>query len=247
MKLKAFITLALLVMIATSCVKIDLLEDTGIRYSTVPSIGSADTLWTQIGLAKEIININEQLVFISGGENPVPIENWNDFKPIFPWLKNIDRQLLFDSTYFYRSPGVSSNCSYCQIHMDYKDHTWVKLAEIIGITYIPDKTDLNDVEPGHLKIQTIEKCQLLYYKAGSTVYDLTDNKGNYYIMHATENGNPSIDVDLPEEWTISTRVLNTPIILGPFGGGDYCYYNIVGDHLGQGYHQYIYANDYFPE
>ncbi len=247
MKLKTLIILVLLGVITTSCFKIELLEDTGIRYSTVSSTGPADTLWTQIGLAKEIININEQLVYISGGENPVAVENWDDFKPRLPWLKNIDRQLLFDSTYFYRSPGVSSNCTYCEIHIDYKQHTWVKLAEIVGITYIPDETSLNNVEPGHLKIQTIEKCQLLYYEAGSTVYDLMDNKGNYYIMHATENGNPTTDVDLPEGWTISTRVLSSPFTLGPFGGGDNCYFNIVGDHLGQGYHQYIYANDYFPE
>jgi len=41
--------------------------------------------------------------------------------------------------------------------------------------------------------------------------------------------------------------LQEPLFILPFGKGDDCYFNIVGDHLGQGYNQYKYANEYYPE
>jgi hypothetical protein len=31
------------------------------------------------------------------------------------------------------------------------------------------------------------------------------------------------------------------------GGGCHCYFNILGDHLRQGYHQYIFADKIYPE
>ena len=37
------------------------------------------------------------------------------------------------------------------------------------------------------------------------------------------------------------------LVILPFGKGEDYYFNIVGDHLGQGYHQYKYANAYYPE
>jgi hypothetical protein len=40
--------------------------------------------------------------------------------------------------------------------------------------------------------------------------------------------------------------LKEPLIVVPFGEEGDCYFNIVGDHLGQGYHQYQYAGDYYP-
>ena len=40
--------------------------------------------------------------------------------------------------------------------------------------------------------------------------------------------------------------LKEPLIISPFGGGNECYFNIVGDHLGQGYHQYIFASKFYP-
>ena len=65
-------------------------------------------------------------------------------------------------------------------------------------------------------------------------------------MHATETGEPSLDVVLPEGWTLKKVVLQEPLIVSPFGGGNDCYFNIVGDHLGQGYHQYIFADKTYP-
>ena len=52
-------------------------------------------------------------------------------------------------------------------------------------------------------------------------------------MHATETGEPNLDVILPKGWTINKVNLQEPLVILPFGKGEDCYFNIVGDHLGQ--------------
>lgn len=53
-------------------------------------------------------------------------------------------------------------------------------------------------------------------------------------MNATETGEPSLDAVLPEGWTLKKVDLKEPLIISPFGGGNDCYFNIIGDNLGQG-------------
>jgi hypothetical protein len=64
-------------------------------------------------------------------------------------------------------------------------------------------------------------------------------------MHATESGNPDTTAILPNGWALKKVILKEPLIISPFGGGNECYYNIVGDNLGQGYHQYIFSNKFY--
>ncbi len=237
------------IILFSSCIEeFPLLEESDVRYSTTEQMEIPDDAnWTGVGLAKELININEQLVFVDLGPNPISTEEWDDFKVIVPWLKNLDRITLFDSSYIARSPLRPRDCNSCEILIEYKGYTWAQLAEIKALSYIPDETDNDKPEAGHLVIKTIKKCQAIRFNEGQTVYELTDNNGNYYIMHAIEEGSQTTDVDLPEGYSISTRVLDEPLFISPFGGGDDCFYNIVTDHLGQGYHQYIYSSPFFPE
>ena len=93
-------------------------------------------------------------------------------------------------------------------------------------------------------IKTIQKCHTVLFT--DSIFQLSDNKGNYYVMHATENGKVDTTVSLPRGWTLKKMILKEPLIISPFGGGNECYYNIVGDNLGQGYHQYIFAGKYYP-
>jgi len=37
------------------------------------------------------------------------------------------------------------------------------------------------------------------------------------------------------------------LVVIPFGEKEDCYFNIIGDHLGQGYHQYQYSSGFYPE
>lgn len=249
MKFKSTLQICLIafsIVFFSACLSIDTIEESGISYLTLPSELPDDLLWAQIGSAKELINVRKKIVIVSGGSNPADIDEWENFRSGFPWRKNIDRNLLFDSTYFYRSPGIASDCTVCISEVEYKKHSWVKLAQIVGVTFIPEKTSILKPDEGHLVVKTIEKCQSILYLKGKEVFELSDDKGNSYIMHATEKSNPNLDVVLPEGWLLESRILEEDLVIGPFGGGDFCYYNILGDHLGQGYHQVEYSDEIFP-
>ena len=222
-------------------------NEIGLRYSTEAS-PLPDTLnWMDIGFAKELIHQKDRVVVISGGNKPVPLDQWDAFKVSYPYRKNIDRNLLFSKTAFYRSPNAQANCqgNDCITVREYRDHTWIELATPVCVDFIGGKTDMLKPDPGHLVVKTIVKCQALQFSG--TVFELTDTLGNAYLMHATETGEPTTNVVLPEGFTLTQKTLDAPIVIGPFGGEDHCYFNIVGDHLGQGYHQYRYAGANYPE
>lgn len=221
-------------------------KELGLQFSTEKS-QIPDTLnWRKIGFAKELINQKEMVVIISGGTNPIPLDTWDDFKPSFPYKKNIDRHLLFQQTAFYRSPNTDINCKGgdCIKQREYKGYTWVELAKPVCVDYVGGKTDMLKPEAGHLVIKTIQKCQTVMFT--DSIFQLTDNKGNYYVMHATETGKPNTAAALPNGWSLNKVIVKEPLIISPFGGGNECYYNIVGDNLGQGYHQYIFADKTYP-
>jgi hypothetical protein len=221
-------------------------QEIGLKFSTEKSAIPESLSWREIGLAKEMFNQKEKIVVISGGDNPIPLDRWEGFKPSFPWKKNIDRHLLFRKTCFYRSPGTNVNCTGpgCFHQREYKGYSWIELAEPVCIDFIPDRTDILKPAIGHLVIKTIKKAQALMFT--DSIYQLTDNRGNFYVMHAFENNGPDTTAALPEGWTLRKVFLTEPLIVSPFGGGNECYFNIVGDNLGQGYHQYIFADKYYP-
>ena len=225
----------------------DSVEEAGIKYATTPAFAlPANIKWQQVGFAKELINIKENLVVIGDGSNPIPKEAWDDFKPRLPWQKNIDRHLLIDKTVFLRSPNAPSNCKgkNCKQELAYKGYSWVELAQPLAVDYIPSKTDMLKPEAGYLVVKVIKKCQVVVFE--NEIYQLSDGNGNLYVMHATETGTPSLDVVLPKGFTLKKVKLEKPLVILPFGDKEDCYFNIVGDHLGQGYHQYQYAGNYYP-
>ena len=221
-------------------------KEVGLKFSTEKSRLPDRLKWREIGFAKEIINQKDKIVVIGGGDNPIPMNEWEAFKPTFPWTKNIDRHLLFKKTYFYRSPETDVNCEGkdCIKQLEYKGYTWVEIAKPICVDFIGGKTDMLKPEKGHLVIKTIQKCQTVMFT--DSIFQLTDHNGNYYVMHATETGKPDTTAALPNGWALKKVLLKEPLIISPFGGGNECYYNIVGDNLGQGYHQYIFADKFYP-
>ncbi len=225
----------------------DSVEESGIKYVTKPAFKlPADVQWQEIGFATELINMKERLVVIGVGDNPIPRAEWDDFKPRLPWQKNIDRHLLIDKTRFLRSPDAPANCqgAACNTQIEYKGYSWIKLASPLVVDYIPAKTDMLKPEKGHLVVKVIKKCQAVVFE--NEIYQMSDDKGNLYVMHATETGKPNLNVVLPEGFAIKKVTLEEPLVIIPFGDKEDCYFNIVGDHLGQGYHQYQYADDYYP-
>ena len=163
-------------------------QQAGIRYSTQPAFQVPnDMKWKEVGIAKELININEKMVIISGGSNPLQLNQWEELKVRYPWKKNIDRHILIKKTALVRSPNASPNCngSNCLIERDYKSYSWFELAQHFAIYFIPSKTNMLKQQKGYLVVKIIKKCQILRFE--DEIYQLTDNKGNYYVMHATRN------------------------------------------------------------
>ncbi len=236
----------LIILLFSSC-SFPSVEESGLRYVTKPAFElPLNIQWEKIGFAKEIVNIKEKTVVLSGGSNPVPIETWDEFKVNLPWKKNIDRHLLFTKTKLFRSPNAKPDCKgkECLIEREIKGYSWIELADPIAIDFIPKKTDTMKPEEGHLTVKVIKKCQIIVFE--DEIYEMSDNKGNKYVMHATETGTPNLDVKLPEGYFIKKVVLDEPLIIVPFGDTGDCYLNIAGDHLGQGYHQYKYGSEYYP-
>ena len=157
-------------------------DKTKVEFSTAKSKIPDNIDWKQIGFAKELINLMEKVVVFSGGKNPLPMSDWENFHPFFPWQKNINRNLLFQKTAFFRSPGTDVNCqgTSCIKERDYKGYTWIDLAQPVCVEFIPEKTDILKPAKGHVVIKTIQKCQAIYYE--NFIYQLTDNKGNFYVV-----------------------------------------------------------------
>jgi hypothetical protein len=52
-------------------------KEAGIKYSTRPAFQVPKNIeWREVGLAKELINVKEKIVIISGGSNPLPLHEW---------------------------------------------------------------------------------------------------------------------------------------------------------------------------
>jgi hypothetical protein len=226
-----------------------------ISYSTVQTEKPADAPCLgggegSPGIAKEVLNIQTDEIYVAGGANPIPDDVWATFEFRLPYIQNSTRHLLFTGSCFFRSPGVAADClgDDCFIQSEFVGYTWYTLNSVTGQVCYPDASGCTGqtVSAGFVSITTIAKCHEISYD-GESIYDLGDGRGNRYVMHASADGTPNInDVALPDGWTIEQRAISEPLVLLPFGGGDHCYYNIVRDNLTQSYHQYIYADDMYP-
>ena len=131
-------TIVLLAFLLNSC-SFPTTKEAGIQYSTKPAFQLPESMeWRAVGLAKELVNVKEKMVIISGGSKPLPLSEWDTFKARLPWQKNMDRHLLINKTMLVRSPGAASNCTVadCLIERTYKDHSWIELIQNIEGTAI---------------------------------------------------------------------------------------------------------------
>lgn len=202
------------------------------------------------GIAKEILNLATDDIYIAARPNPMPDDVWAGYRFQLPLLKNSTRNLLFQGSCFFRSPDVAADCrgDACFTLETLVDYSWLKLTTVMGNTCYPDTAGCkgDQVAPGYVSINTIAKCHRMVFD-GPAIYELVDGQGNRYVMHATATGVPDVTgPTLPPGWTLTERLLDTPLVLLPFGGGDACYYNVVRDNLVQAYHQFAYAGDRYP-
>lgn len=219
----------------------------GFAYSTViterPENATCRGGGTEVAI--EMINLRENEVYVAGGENPISADEWVNFRPRLPYLKNSTRFLLFDDTCLYKSPNTPLTCEgdACFSFEEIFDYTWLELVTIANETCFPDDRGCRgqEVREGYVSISTINKCQTLTFN--DTVQILRDGMGNSYVMHATATGTPDVvNPVLPEGWTLETQELSEPLVIQP-RGGESCYYNILRDNLVQSYHQFEFAGD----
>lgn len=226
-----------------------------IRYATVQTAMPADATCAGGseeggGIAKEILNLETDDIYVAGGPNPISDESWEATRFRLPILKNSTRNLLFTGSCFFRSPDASTNCQgdACFTIEEIADYTWLKLTTVAGNDCYPDPSGCSGetVAPGYVSINTIAKCHRMVF-AGPLVYELSDGRGNVYVMHATATGVPDVEgPTLPEGWSLRAVEIDEALTLLPFGGGDDCYYNVLRDNLVQSYHQITYADDTYP-
>ncbi len=217
-------------------------KEAGVTFRTAAQQLPATLEWVQRAQAHEVLNLAERVVVLSAGDNPIPDDRWQGFNPPYPWQKNIERNLLFQQSAFLASPGLPEGQ---RTSIEMGGYTWLVIVKSLSVDYIPagEQVDILHSAPGHLVIKTIQKNQVLKWD-GPTIYRLMDNRGNYYVMHAYENpAGPTTAVALPAGWTLKEIGITEPLVITPSEGG---YYNIVGDCLGQGYHQYIFADAVWP-
>lgn len=230
--------------------------EAGVTFSTAQATGPRDARCLNSGgesAAHELINLRERIVVIGGGSNPIPDAEWPAFTPRLPWRKNINRNLQFRDSCFYRSPDSPADCTgaACQIERTYRGYTWIDLTRVDAIDCYPTPdagcNDDGSVEAGAFALSITRKCHRLVFS--DSAYVLTDERGQQYVMHATERPTPTADdpaLVLPADWTLQQVSLATPLTLLPFGGGDNCYHLVGRDNLGQGYHQFTFAGATYP-
>ncbi|MGZ9899284.1 hypothetical protein [Shewanella gaetbuli] len=240
----------------TGCINIPTIKKAGVSFDTTLIEVPKNTPWVSYEDAFEMINpFTMTVVFEDAAfpvsENPIPAEAWPEFKKPLPWIKNIKRNLQFDGAFMVGSPSVYKSGQVSEtdfesnlVFLEIGGYTWMELAIVEAVTAYPGgvKPSGQIPEPGQVIFQTVVKPQVNRWD--DVIYQMTDGKGNYFVMHATAtiDGEPSLDVELPEGWTLERIEIDEPLIITPTVDG---YYNIVMDNLGQGYHQYIYADDVF--
>ena len=235
-----------------SCMSISLptARETGLSFSTEAMEIPENIEWGTPGKANEMLNVGTLEVLVAQGENAISEEEWENFTPALPWAKNIERHLLFSGSLFLGSPAAflegidpdavsEANYRFTEV----QGYSWLELAQPVAIDFIPAGEEMNILkpDPGHLVVKTILKPQIIRFS--EEIYQLADNRGNFYVMHATETGSPQLNVQLPEGWSLRKIISDEPLIISPSKSG---YYNVLGDHLGQGYHQYIFADSLYP-
>lgn len=248
--------LATALIVVRNLMSIPTMEQSGLSFDTTLLEVPENTPWVSYEDAFEMINPTTMTVVFEDAthpvsENPISAEQWSKFKGPLPWRKNIKRNIQFDGAFMVGSPSVykTGNASDTDfesnlVFLEIDDYTWMELAIVEAATVYPGggKPSGQIPEPGKVIFQTVVKPQINRWD--DEIYQMTDGKGNYFVMHATatEDGEPSLDVELPEGWTLQRVELDEPLIITPTVGG---YFNILMDNLGQGYHQYIYADDVF--
>ncbi len=249
---QASAALPALLLFMSGCLPFQSSEDAGISFRTTPVPWPEDTECVEEGVrdtAYELLSQDSFIVVANSGTAPINADQWADFDPPAPWVKNSTRNLLFSDQCFSRSPDASPTCSGtdCEILVDISGYTWVELSQIVSIDCIPQgkACSPSGLKEGELAFIITSKCHKLTFEGDVTFLNGPD--GERAIMHAYgESGAPDTTVGLPEGWTLSAETLSQPLDVYPAGESGDCYFPIIRDAFEQSYHQFEYAGPSYP-
>lgn len=146
-------------------------EEAGVSFQTIqssrPEGGECLNESDSAGLAKELINLETRTVILGLGEGSMPDDEWAEFEPRLPVAKNINRNLLFDSDCFYRSPSAPVDCEgeACRIMEEFEGYPtaldkceWMALSIIDAQDCLPaGEADCGKPEPGVISITNVTR------------------------------------------------------------------------------------------
>jgi hypothetical protein len=238
------------VVLASGCISIPTAQSAGVSFSTEPSDWPANVTClndpTAMNVvAKEVLYATKLTVVIAGGDKAISDEKWATYTPSAPNTKNSDRHTLFTHSCFIRSPGKTADCvgDGCRDVLTLDGYSWIGLSKVRAADCVGTCAGTT-AKPGGLVFVVTEKCHEMTFEGEQ--HFLNGPSGERAIMHATPDGTPRTDVELPAGWTITTETLSAPLVLRPFGGGDACFYNIIRDSQLQSYHQLKFAGPSYP-
>ncbi len=164
---------------------------------------------------------------------------------------NTPRNLQFSSNCFYKSPNAPLNCTAgnCIVNIaipELNDTTWGELAANECAAYLPTSSTpvaLGPAPNGTVLVSVISKCQNMTFTS-SSVYVLTDEWDNHYIMHASGGNTTELVAEaaanavFPEGWSVKQVNISEPLTIYPNMQEDgACYYTIVRDSQDNSYHE----------
>ena len=230
--------------------------------------------WKPLEVAHEVIDIgpiqedpkNAVNTYKSGGDNEITDDEWTDYEPPDPWVKNSTRNLQFQMSQFIASPGAEI----CEtVYATTSDgYTWGSMSSAINAMWPYDRSqyaapsNLGPYFAGNftltplgsdVKLTANYKAQNMEFWVTDTDepdgekilrFYVTDQLGNTYIAHATSADSPEAleetfdAVTLPEGWKKTKRYLEEDFIIRPAEGSDGSFHYLVLRDSGDiGYHQ----------
>lgn len=193
------------------------------------------------------------LVYAAGGSNPMTADEWASYVPPPGYVKNTPRNLQFDSSMIFSSPGSTSD-TYITTSDGY---TWGYIASTVSSMWPFNPADYPGADytsgyeaaalvttppPGVIKWTDNTKNQQMTFDArtpdGQPIerYFLTDPWGDRFIMQASGSDDDSqvqsnfLSAVLPPGWTKSIGFLKQNLTLLPAYNSDgTANYNLIRD------------------
>jgi hypothetical protein len=195
---------------------------TGVLYGAGSLTGAARDPggeWKVLEEAFEIVDIASVMTdpskpvktYKSSGGNPIPDDEWPDYTPPLPYIKNTTRNLQFNESQFLASPGEPLGSTRYVTTSD--GYTWGAMSEAINALWPYDPSRYTGPSatnqyfagnlevtpgPGIVKITANYKAQNMKFWANEggaapgspgavplERYFITDQWGNEYVMHAS--------------------------------------------------------------